>query len=189
MIYFAQTNDNTHIKIGYASNVRNRLSALQTGAPMGVKLLASMPGDHKVERKLHDRFAGLRVHGEWFHTHANIIDFALRGSTLAGMDDHDPFLPYVVLEPRLIDIFVRAASIVDDGTAPYFCANEIFFGYYQQPRTSFKHAIVELVGWSAPKSAHPDLYTEKAYDIVYERIYEALPNCRNCTCADMSIFH
>lgn len=28
MIYFAQTNDNAYIKIGYASSVKNRLAAL-----------------------------------------------------------------------------------------------------------------------------------------------------------------
>jgi Meiotically Up-regulated Gene 113 (MUG113) protein len=185
VIYFAQTNDNAHIKIGYASNVRNRLNALQTGAPSGVKLLASMPGNHKIERQLHDHFGWLRVHGEWFRTHKELTEFALRGSMLTGIADNDPFLPYVILEPRLIEVFVRAASVVDDGSAPYFCANETFFGY-GDARASIKHAIVELVGWSAPWSSHSDLKTEAAYDTVYERIYEALPDCRDCGCVRLS---
>lgn len=182
MIYFAQTNDNAHIKIGYASNIKSRIAGLQTGAPMGIKLLASMPGDYKVERAIHQRFAGLREHGEWFRTNQSLAEFALQGSLLAGMPDTDPFIPYAVLEPRLIDVFVRAASVVDDGTEPYFCANEVFFGYYQTMREGFKRSIVEMVGWGAPWEAHSELKTEQAYDIVYERIYEALPNCRNCGC-------
>lgn len=181
MIYFAQTNDNAFIKIGYASNVKNRLAALQTGAPQGVKLLAAMPGDHKVERALHERFAGLRGHGEWFRTNAVIADFAIRGSMLASLEDSDPFLPYVVWEPRLIDVFVRAASVIDDGTEPYFCANEVFFGYHN-PRASLKRAILPLAGWYAADDVHIKLRTEEAYDVVYERIYEALPNCRDCAC-------
>jgi hypothetical protein len=181
MIYFAQTNDNAYIKIGYASNVKSRMAGLQTGAPVGVKLLASMPGDHKVERALHQRFAELRGHGEWFRTIPALADFALRGSLLAGMADNDPFIFYAVIEPRLIDVFVRAASVVDDGTAPYFCANETFFAY-RDPRSSIKRAIMNLVGWHAPWGTRSDLMTEQAYDTVYERIYEALPNCRDCGC-------
>jgi hypothetical protein len=32
------------------------------------------------------------------------------------------------------------------------------------------------------------IYFAQTNDVVYERIYEALPNCRNCTCASMSDF-
>ena len=181
MIYFAQTGDNRYIKIGYASQVDKRIEGLRTASPLPIKLLASLPGDVPIERQIHARFEGLRANREWFHAHRDIVAFAVSASRLAGVaSDQDKVLPYLVHEPRLIDLLIEAACTVDDPNEERFCANDVFFGYYN-PRNSIKRRLTNLVGWYA-KDARPALRTEQAYDAVYERIYDALPDCRNCGC-------
>lgn len=55
------------VKIGYSeSGPLNRLSSFQTGSPFPLKLYAYTPGDRGLERALHESFAPLRLHGEWF---------------------------------------------------------------------------------------------------------------------------
>ncbi|MEW2402162.1 GIY-YIG nuclease family protein [Streptomyces sp. NPDC046862] len=53
------------VKIGYTSGTPlKRLASLQTGQPMTLSLLWSVPVD--IEDDLHERFASYRVRGEWF---------------------------------------------------------------------------------------------------------------------------
>lgn len=52
------------VKIGIAKNPESRLKFLQTGQPMDLHLLWSVPGSF--ESQLHERFAEYRVRGEWF---------------------------------------------------------------------------------------------------------------------------
>lgn len=59
------------IKIGRTTDIRKRLAALQCGAGQPLAVLGVIPGD--VERELHIRFAGLRVHGEWFEDRNGLI--------------------------------------------------------------------------------------------------------------------
>jgi hypothetical protein len=63
------------IKIGYTENLRIRLASLQTGSPVKLNLLASIPGDKLKETELHTRFAADRRHGEWFAFSAEIKAF------------------------------------------------------------------------------------------------------------------
>lgn len=182
MIYFVQTGDNRHIKIGYARDVRKRVASLQTGAPLGIKVLGVQPGDFAIEKALHARFAALRMAGEWFEAAPELVSYAVQAATLgaAGVADDDPFLRYAVREPRLISLLVEAAATRDDDPDDYFCANEVFFRY-RNPRAGLKWRLSKLVGHYAD-TIDPVLRTSEAYDVVYERIYEALPDCRGCTC-------
>ena len=45
----------------------------------------------------------------------------------------------------------------------------------------YKPRMVELVGMCA-RSDDPALRTSDAYDTAYRRLYELLPNCRQCLC-------
>lgn len=54
-----------------------------------------------------------------------------------------------------------------------FCANRIWFEIY-------KPAIVRRIGWHAPNYAPEILKTVRAYEIAYEKLYSALPDCQNC---------
>lgn len=79
----------------------------------------------------------------------------------------------VKLEPRLTGLLGMAMtpSFSQHGKK-VFCANH-FWG------TSIKPLLVELVGWHVSTEI---LGTSEAYDVAYEKIYNALPNCCNCIC-------
>lgn len=72
-VYFMLCNGK--VKIGVATKVNGRLSAMQTGNPDEVKLLACTPGDEELEGKLHKRFKRLHVRGEWFKYEGSLKDY------------------------------------------------------------------------------------------------------------------
>jgi hypothetical protein len=73
------------VKIGYATDLRSRLRAIEQGssiipgmAATPVELLASFPGDRARERELHDRFRHLCAGGEWFLLNDELEGFIKR---------------------------------------------------------------------------------------------------------------
>lgn len=54
------------VKIGYAFDVELRMESLQTGSPVRLWILWKIRGTPLLERRLHDRFAAERIHGEHF---------------------------------------------------------------------------------------------------------------------------
>ncbi len=85
-------------------------------------------------------------------------------------------------EPRLADLRVAAERVRDAGDGS-FCANAAWYGY--GGHLGLKPRLVRLVGWG---SNHPDpaLRTSAAYDVVYQTLYDLLPDCRGCGCVDWS---
>lgn len=84
----------------------------------------------------------------------------------------------VAAEPRLEQLLARARATRDDGSAPSFCANDVWYGHAGHP--GLKPVLARLVGWNAVGG---DLIrSEKAYDVAYETVYDALPDCRACWC-------
>lgn len=63
------------IKIGFAIDVRVRLRALQGAMPWPLQLLFSMQGDLDKERELHQKFARLRMEGEWFARGHELLEY------------------------------------------------------------------------------------------------------------------
>jgi len=55
------------VKIGKSNNVKSRLATLQTGSPTRLQILHVEPGAGHLETSVHDRFAGIRLSGEWFN--------------------------------------------------------------------------------------------------------------------------
>lgn len=75
-IYFMRSGENGPIKIGFTGNTpMARLSALQTGNPEPLNLIAAIPGVREDETRLHERFAALRIKGEWFRADPELIGF------------------------------------------------------------------------------------------------------------------
>lgn len=66
MIYFI-TAGNKHVKIGYSANPEKRLKELQTGNPLKLKLVTTIPGSYETEKALHLYFTRNKREGEWFH--------------------------------------------------------------------------------------------------------------------------
>ena len=75
MIYFIQPEAGGPVKIGYASNLRNRASNIQTGTWIPLVVRCVMEGDIAVEKMIHAKFAELRIRGEWFAPEKQLLDF------------------------------------------------------------------------------------------------------------------
>jgi uncharacterized protein YozE (UPF0346 family) len=75
-IYFIKSDETKEIKIGYTSGeVEKRLKTLQTGHPYKLQVLATMPGSRDEEKTLHEKFASIRLSGEWFKPHPDLLAF------------------------------------------------------------------------------------------------------------------
>lgn len=65
-VYLIQGVDGGLVKIGTARVPNRRLVDLQAGSPVLLRVLASTPGDHLLEARLHARYQKYRKWGEWF---------------------------------------------------------------------------------------------------------------------------
>lgn len=65
-VYFVQAIDGGPIKIGVTADLATRLRDLQIGSPQLLRLIASVPGDQRLETALHRHLSTHRLHGEWF---------------------------------------------------------------------------------------------------------------------------
>lgn len=76
-IYFIQAAPDGLIKIGKSRCAVYRLTNLRTMSPVPLELRGIMlcPDGGRLERQLHDRFAEIRSHGEWFRPEPVLLDF------------------------------------------------------------------------------------------------------------------
>jgi hypothetical protein len=81
----------------------------------------------------------------------------------------------IKLEPLLAGLLEHAKRVKDDPTRTSFCANDVWYGV-------LKPELVSLVGWASPNPSGHVLASSKAYSVAYQKIYDALPPCRNCLC-------
>lgn len=76
-VYFIEARGTGCIKIGWATRVHRRLSALQTASPVPLVLLGWLSGSVGAERRLHQQFSTARVrpNNEWFKATPELISF------------------------------------------------------------------------------------------------------------------
>lgn len=66
-VYFIGCPEADAVKIGATSNrVYERLNQAQVNCPLKLVLLGVSDGGYSVEAALHERFAHLRIRGEWY---------------------------------------------------------------------------------------------------------------------------
>jgi hypothetical protein len=63
-VYFAKTRD--RIKVGFSTNVRSRISTLNTSSAEPIELLTTLDGDMALEKSIHEKLSVERIKGEWF---------------------------------------------------------------------------------------------------------------------------
>lgn len=66
MVYFARLPSNRVIKIGWSSNVGDRIAQLRSEFKEPVELLCTLAGGADLEASFHVRFSSSRIAGEWF---------------------------------------------------------------------------------------------------------------------------
>jgi hypothetical protein len=76
----------------------------------------------------------------------------------------------IAIEPRLLDMYLEAQAVEDNGKR--FCANQVWLNW-------FKPRLLWLVGWQCSKA---EISTSEAWDLACRKIYNALPDCRDCYC-------
>ena len=74
-IYFIKAGIDGPIKIGHSkcNNVKERLIACQIGNHLTLKLLCTMDGTRKDEKRLHAQFAKYNIRGEWFYPNDELL--------------------------------------------------------------------------------------------------------------------
>ncbi|MCO5129765.1 MAG: GIY-YIG nuclease family protein [Xanthobacteraceae bacterium] len=74
-IYFIKPEGMTGpIKIGCSSVPLGRLSNLSTWSPFALEIVATVEGGQQLERNIHECFADLHSHREWFHAGPRLIE-------------------------------------------------------------------------------------------------------------------
>jgi hypothetical protein len=58
--------EGVHVKIGFTTDVEERLRTLQTGNPKELNIQGLFNGDRDTEKELHELFEAFHVRGEWY---------------------------------------------------------------------------------------------------------------------------
>jgi len=61
------------LKIGYSTDLKQRLATLQTSSPFELTILASLTGTMETEQSMLKNFKSLRLKGEWFKWDESIL--------------------------------------------------------------------------------------------------------------------
>jgi hypothetical protein len=72
-VYFIQVGDCGAIKIGRSRSPQARMQTLQTANPETLRLRGVIPGGVELEQHMHERFAHLRISGEWFAPGGDLV--------------------------------------------------------------------------------------------------------------------
>jgi len=75
VVYFVQSRLGGPIKIGLATELKQRLKQLQSGSPIPLQIVGALQGDEEVEAAIHERFRKLQLHGEWFEPSVELVEF------------------------------------------------------------------------------------------------------------------
>jgi hypothetical protein len=98
-LYFLQATRSGLVKIGRATSYRARLSAIRSQSPEPIRVLGIVETADPVrlEAQMHQRFARLRAHGEWFRPDAAML----------GLIQRDTFVPEDEWSPKLCDFWKK----------------------------------------------------------------------------------
>lgn len=106
MVYFIGTEDKKYVKIGYCNrDPQGRVSTLQIGCPLEIKLIGTMSGNMADEVNLHRKFLPYHIRGEWFKLSDEIKQFIDCG--VMPVDEVYEFIDDIR--------FIPAINILDEG--------------------------------------------------------------------------
>lgn len=73
-----------YIKIGYSTDMRQRIEDLECRLPEPLVIHATFPGSRKIEAALHGKYAALRLRGEWFRNEGKLAAWITTGCPFSG---------------------------------------------------------------------------------------------------------
>lgn len=74
-LYFIQSGTGGPVKIGYTKQLATRLKAIHKLNGGSVRFLGALVGTREDEKRFHEKYAGDRLHGEWFRLSPEILLF------------------------------------------------------------------------------------------------------------------
>lgn len=75
-VYFIYAAAANLVKIGTTGgNAESRMRQIETMSPVALRVIGSIPGDHKAEKELHKQFKKYRRHGEWFEVYGPLQSY------------------------------------------------------------------------------------------------------------------
>jgi hypothetical protein len=77
VVYFIQAGKDHPIKIGMTNNAQSRLKNLQVGHYDKLRIIHTITGGRKEEAALHEKFAHLRIQGEWFKPERELLQYII----------------------------------------------------------------------------------------------------------------
>lgn len=89
-VYFLHAPSVNLLKIGYSGDPERRFEQVRLISPVPLRVIGVIDGGAEMERQLHERFAHLRSHGEWFHATAELMNFASLESLMAAWNAASP---------------------------------------------------------------------------------------------------
>lgn len=81
-VYIIGNIEKEFCKIGFSKNPSERIKSIQTGCPYEVKLLCYYKGDMITEKRLHEKYKDLRLHGEWFKLEGDLLNVVNKDNIL-----------------------------------------------------------------------------------------------------------
>ena len=75
MVYFIQAGDNGPIKIGKSDTPREHVKILQQGSYEELKLIAQIPGDRSLEKKVRGDLKAFERGRKWFEATDEVLDY------------------------------------------------------------------------------------------------------------------
>jgi hypothetical protein len=76
VVYFVRVG--RYVKIGSTRDFPRRIVDIQIGSAEELELLCTIPGDHKKEKELHQKFRNAHLRGEWFAISDELRGFVLQ---------------------------------------------------------------------------------------------------------------
>ncbi|MET4197320.1 hypothetical protein ABIA95_000138 [Bradyrhizobium sp. LA8.1] len=116
--YFVRDGD--EIKIGTSFKPEKRIRGLEREIGRPLETLAIVPLEVADEGKTHQRFAHLRVHGEWFRAEADLLQFIeeVKAAPVPAPPTYDFSRPKVRLNPaKTISKMLKMRSAIGAHTA------------------------------------------------------------------------
>jgi hypothetical protein len=98
VVYFLQAGEGGPVKIGFTKSLEARIRELQTGCPYELRVLATIAGKSRLERRYHYHLWQHRLRAEWFNPSEAVLHAAARAA--AGEVVAPPFEPRPVRETK-----------------------------------------------------------------------------------------
>lgn len=143
------------IKIGFTTDLAQRISRLQTATPNTLHLLGTIDGTQRDERNLHRRFANLNVRGEWFRRHSSLMAYITEATKVPEpVEAPEPVEPNKPLSPEtqaaIRGLLKRRNQVGAETPQGYHLSNliEQMRNYDRETDPTARAGLERFMGWS-----------------------------------------